>query len=136
MNNIHDRYVVIDPVSILKKELINNNENSFSGNELEDLQSALILLEKESVGSGPSKSMIINRNDKSSWEISVLGIPLNSLQQRICLKTIISYEKSRIENSLNAMIVENTLSPELNPCVLRTFLAQKIDVLKSASVSI
>ena len=41
-----------------------------------------------------------------------------------------------MEESLAVMSSSNVPETELNPCVLRTFLAQKIDVLKAVTSSI
>ena len=134
MGCLFDRYVVLDPISILKNEMMNNSQNQkFDQREFIELQSAIMILEKESKGTESSKSIIIKRNEVSTWEISVLGSIVEKLQQKICLQIILKNEKSRLESSLTTMLAENILSPELNPCVLRTFLAQKIDVLDAAS---
>ena len=134
---LFDRFVVLDPILILKKEIMNNSQTqNINERELRELQSAMIILEKESTSIESSKSIIVNRNEVLNWDISVLGSVVDKFQQKICLQVILKNEKSRIESSLNAMLAENILSPELNPCVLRTFLAQKIDVLEAASASL
>ena len=133
MNCAFDRYVVLDPISVLKKEISENNSQK-SASELSELKIAVEILEKEFVV-GP-KSIIINRKEESSWNLEGLGSIANSSQKKICIQTIISSECIRMERSLAEMSAGNVPMLELNPCVLRTFLAQKIDVLKAATSSI
>ena len=117
----------------MKKEIIENTQN-ISQSELSELKLSLGILEKEFLG-GP-KSIIINRKEEASWNLEGLGSVANSSQKKICLKTILNSEKIRMEESLAVMSSGNVPETELNPCVLRTFLAQKIDVLKAVTSSI
>ena len=133
VNCAFDRYVILDPISVLKKEILENTQN-ISQSELSELKLSLGILEKEFLG-GP-KSIIINRKEEPSWNLEGLGSIANSAQKKICLKTILNSEKIRMEESLAVMSSGNVPETELNPCVLRTFLAQKIDVLKAVTSSI
>ena len=46
---LFDRFVVLDPILILKKEIMNNSQNqNINEIELRELQSAMIILEKDS----------------------------------------------------------------------------------------
>ena len=59
MSCLFDRYVVLDPISILKNEMMNNSQTkNIDQREFIELQSAIMILEKESKGMESSKSII------------------------------------------------------------------------------
>lgn len=130
VNCAFDRYVVLDPLSILKSELaVRITENS----DISYLKDAVSILES---GSTSKASMIINRNEVGTWTLGSLDSINDRNQKNNCIQIIIASEMKRMELGLVDISASKIVQPEFNPCILRTFISEKINVLKAASIQL
>ena len=135
-----DRYVVLDPLSALKSELtlqiskIDDNQTLIG--LLKIVEIALIGNGDKATPSGSNTephraSLIVNRNAFSSWELGALKL-LKGDDQLKCIGIILASEMRRLTVGLSD-IPDQEAMPEFNPCIVRTFLKEKINVLTVAS---
>lgn len=80
-------------------------------------------------------SLILNRNEIDTWTIGALNSLKDKETRNRCMQIIIESEISTMMAGL-AEISSATAQPEVNPCILRTFLSEKIKVLNAASTQI
>jgi hypothetical protein len=128
-----DRYVVQEPLSVLRKELDSRVKNNADDSSLKNLQ---IIFEKFVEGKTLStSSLIITRNDMSTWTVDSLE-ELELTEKKKLMKLLFQSEILRVETGmlkLNELFSGLDVDKEkINPCVIKTFLTQKIEVLNCA----
>ena len=135
-----DRYVVLDPLSALKLELTLQINDAGGNKALSDLlkvvEVALAGHEDNTTSLGNDtdahrSSLIVNRNAPSSWDLGALKFIKGTDQQK-CIGIILASEIKRLNLGLNDIPNQEAM-PEFNPCIVRTFLNEKINVLIAAS---
>jgi hypothetical protein len=129
-----DRYVVQDPLSVLRKVIDSRIKND--GNSDINLINLQIIFEKFVEGKTLStSSFIITRDDISTWKIDSLE-DLELTEKKKLMKFLFQSEITRIETGmkkLNELFSGLDINKEkINPCVIKTFLTQKVDVLNCA----
>jgi hypothetical protein len=140
VNCAFDRYVVLDPLSALKAELtLQISEMGSSPTLVYLLKSVEMALvgnvdNVTSTGSDTDAkrtSLIVNRNAATSWDLGALKL-IKSADQLRCIGIILASEKRRLNLGLSDIPNQEAM-PEFNPCIVRTFLNEKINVLNVAS---
>ena len=140
VNCAFDRYVVLDPLSALKAELTLQISESGSSSTLVDLLKSVEMVLVGNVDNATStgsdtdakrSSMIVNRNAAASWDLGALKL-IKSADQLKCIGIILASEKRRLNLGLSDIPNQEAM-PEFNPCIVRTFLNEKINVLNVAS---
>ena len=137
-----DRYVVLDPLSVLKSELTFQITDSENNKALTDL---LKIVEIAMTGNGDEAtlgydtdahlaSLVVNRNGSESWDLGALKF-LKGTDQFRCIGIILASEMRRLNLGLSDIPNQEAM-PEFNPCIVRTFLTEKIKVLAVASALI
>lgn len=143
VNCAFDRYVVLDPLYALKLELTLQIKDSEGNKALSDLlkvvETAVAGHEDNATSLGNDTnvhraSLVVNRNAASSWDLGALKFIKGTDQQK-CIGIILASEIKRLNLGLNDIPNQEAM-PEFNPCIVRTFLTEKIKVLIAASVLI
>lgn len=143
VNCAFDRYVVLDPLSVLRTELSVKTTENIEISEMKFLKECIDALVKESgsevsiSSAAPTSkpSLIMNRNEIGTWTVGALNALKDSEARNRCMQIIIASEIKRMEIGL-VEISTAAAQPEVNPCILRTFLSEKIKVLNAASTQI
>ena len=138
-----DRYVVLDPLSVLEAELAVKTAENSEISQIKFLKECVDQLVKESGSevrdsnrASTSKfSMIMNRNEIGTWTVGALDSIKDKETRNRCMQIIITSEIQRMKIGLEN-ISTAIVQPEVNPCILRTFLSEKIKVLNAASTQI
>jgi hypothetical protein len=84
-----------------------------------------------SQASTSKSSMILNRNEIGTWTVGALDALKDKETRNRCMQIIIASEIQRMKIGLEN-ISTAIAQPEVNPCILRTFLSEKTKVLKAA----
>jgi hypothetical protein len=138
-----DRYVVLDPLCVLQAELVVKTAENSEISQIKFLKECVDQLAKESMSevrdssqaSTPKSSMILNRNEIGTWTVGALDSLEDKKIRNRCMQIIIASEIQRMKTGLEN--ISTAISqPEVNPCILRTFLSEKIKVLNAASTQI
>jgi hypothetical protein len=138
-----DRYVVLDPLCVLQAELVVKTAENSEISQIKFLKECVDQLAKESMSevrdssqaSTPKSSMILNRNEIGTWTVGALDSLGDKKVRNRCMQIIIASEIQRMKTGLEN-ISSAIAQPEVNPCILRTFLSEKIKVLNAASTQI
>ena len=140
VNCAFDRYVVLDPLSALKAELTLQISESGSSPTLVDLLKSVEMALVGNVDNVTSTgndtdaqraSLIVNRNAAASWDLGALKF-IKGADQLKCIGIILTSERRRLNLGLSDIPNQEAM-PEFNPCIVRTFLSEKINVLNVAS---
>lgn len=119
--------MVQDPRQVLKEELEAKSDSS----DVSYLKQAVDMLGSST--NAAESGMIITRGDVSSWKMGSLdGLKDPSLRNK-CIQTILSSERRKIEKGM-VDIAGTDSQPEIDLCLIRTFLSEKLNVLSAASV--
>lgn len=140
VNCAFDRYVVLDPLSALKLELklqINDSGGNQALSDLLKVVEVALAGHEDNAASlnndtdAHRASLIVNRNAPASWDLGALKFIKGADQQK-CIGIILASEIKRLNLGLNDIPNQEAM-PEFNPCIVRTFLNEKIYVLIAAS---
>lgn len=133
-----DRYVIQDPLSVLREEMdtrIKDDNNIDS--DFKNIQSIFQKYVEGKVLS--TTSFIITRDDMSTWKVDSLQ-EMDSIEKKKMMKFLFESEILRIQTGLtelDGLFLRKDIDTEsFNPCVLKTFLTQKIEVLNCALKSL
>lgn len=133
MNCEFDRYVVQDPRQVLKEELEEKSTGNSDNADTSFLKQAIEMLGNNM--STAESGMIVTRGDFSSWKMGSLEGLKDPILRNKCVRTILASERRRIEKGM-VDIAGTDSQPEINLCLIKTFLSEKLNVLSAASAKV